>query len=257
MSIENPDVLLKLIFSHLLADFILQPASWVAHKEKYIYTSPIMYLHALLHAALAWLLVGEGGFWPLALVIGVSHLAIDITKAGLQKEYPRQHKRWFLLDQLLHFIILLYVWMWYNWGALRFDLLPFSLSWVKLTAYLFVSRPASVIMKIAISHWKIQADVGAQSGRYETTVTEEASGLSRAGAWIGVLERLLVLTFVITGHWEAVGFLLAAKSVFRFGDLRNSKEVYMTEYILIGTLLSFGLAILTGLLVNYLLALTG
>lgn len=253
MSIENPEVLLKLIFSHLLADFVLQPASWVAHKEKYIYTSPIMYLHAILHGALAWLLVGQGSFWPFALVISASHLAIDITKAGLQKEYPRQHKRWFLLDQLLHFIILLYVWMWYNWGALRFDLLPFSLSWVKLTAYLFVTRPASVIMKIGISHWKIQADAVVQPGRHEAMATEDAGGLSRAGAWIGVLERLLVLTFVITQHWEAVGFLLAAKSVFRFGDLRNSKEVHMTEYILIGTLLSFGLAILTGILANYLL----
>ena len=28
---------------------------------------------------------------------------------------------------------------------------------------------------------------------------------------------LFVFVFVITNHWEAIGFLLAAKSVFRFG----------------------------------------
>jgi hypothetical protein len=59
--------------------------------------------------------------------------------------------------------------------------------------------------------------------------------------------------FVITGKWEAIGFLLAAKSVFRFGDLRKSKDRKLTEYILIGTLISFGISILTGLAVVWLL----
>ena len=77
--------------------------------------------------------------------------------------------------------------------------------------------------------------------------------LNNAGKYIGMLERLFVFTFVITGNWEAIGFLLAAKSVFRFGDLKESKDRKLTEYILIGTLLSFGLAIATGLLINELL----
>jgi hypothetical protein len=54
---------------------------------------------------------------------------------------------------------------------------------------------------------------------------------------------------VILGRWEAIGFLLAAKSVFRFGDLKESKDRKLTEYILIGTLLSFGVAILIGIIV--------
>jgi len=53
----------------------------------------------------------------------------------------------------------------------------------------------------------------------------------------------------VTGHWEAIGFLIAAKSVFRFGDLKESKERKLTEYILIGTLLSFGIAMITGIIV--------
>lgn len=64
-----------------------------------------------------------------------------------------------------------------------------------------------------------------------------------------MLERLFVFIFVITSNWEGIGFLLAAKSVFRFGDLKESKDRKLTEYILIGTLLSFGIAIATGMLV--------
>jgi hypothetical protein len=51
---------------------------------------------------------------------------------------------------------------------------------------------------------------------------------------------------VIIGKWEGIGFLLAAKSIFRFGDLKEAKDRKLTEYILIGTLLSFGVAIMVG-----------
>jgi hypothetical protein len=73
--------------------------------------------------------------------------------------------------------------------------------------------------------------------------------LPNAGKYIGILERLLVFTFVVLGHWEAIGFLVAAKSVFRFGDLKESGNRKLTEYILIGTLLSFGIAVVAGIVV--------
>lgn len=77
---------------------------------------------------------------------------------------------------------------------------------------------------------------------------EGNESLKDAGMYIGILERILVFVFVILDHWEAVGFLITAKSVFRFGDLKESKERKLTEYILIGTLISFGIAILVGIL---------
>src|SRR5690606_6388851 len=78
--------------------------------------------------------------------------------------------------------------------------------------------------------------------------------LENAGNYIGILERLFVFSFIITGHFEAFGFLLAAKSIFRFGDLKAAKDRKLTEYVLIGTLLSFGIALLIGLLVQFSLA---
>lgn len=69
----------------------------------------------------------------------------------------------------------------------------------------------------------------------------------------GILERMFVFGFVISGYQEGIGFLLATKSVFRFGDLNEAKDRNLTEYVLIGTLISFSLAILVGVAFNTLI----
>ena len=72
-------------------------------------------------------------------------------------------------------------------------------------------------------------------------------GLDRAGLWIGRLERTLILTFVLVWRFEAIGLLIAAKSILRFGDASSPGRRKETEYILIGTLVSFALAVGVGL----------
>ena len=98
---------------------------------------------------------------------------------------------------------------------------------------------ASIVIGILTSKW----DLNTIKGNDQT--------LTDAGKYIGILERLFVFLFIITGHWDGIGFLLAAKSVFRFGDLSNANDRKLTEYILIGTLLSFAIASLIGLSYNY------
>jgi hypothetical protein len=85
--------------------------------------------------------------------------------------------------------------------------------------------------------------IEARSNIYNTTTNNIGLGNDNAGKIIGMLERLFIFGFVVSNFWEGIGFLLAAKSIFRFGDLKENKEIKQTEYILIGTLLSFGLAI--------------
>jgi hypothetical protein len=60
-----------------------------------------------------------------------------------------------------------------------------------------------------------------------------------------------LFSFVLINFGKESAFLLAAKSIFRFGDLKESKDVKLTEYILIGTLLSFGLGILCAMVYKY------
>ena len=49
----------------------------------------------------------------------------------------------------------------------------------------------------------------------------------------------------IPDRYEALGLLIAAKSIIRFGD----KETAKTEYVLAGTLLSILIAVLAGMMV--------
>lgn len=61
---------------------------------------------------------------------------------------------------------------------------------------------------------------------------KEKRGLEKAGLWIGSLERFLTYSFMLGGYMEAIGFLLAAKSIFRFGEIRDPRNREETEYIL-------------------------
>jgi hypothetical protein len=60
------------------------------------------------------------------------------------------------------------------------------------------------------------------------------------------MERLMIAFFIQIDFLEGIGFLLAAKSIFRFGDLTNAKNTKFTEYVLVGTLASFLIAIIIG-----------
>lgn len=80
--------------------------------------------------------------------------------------------------------------------------------------------------------------------RFQLSTLEDEQGLQRAGFHIGLLERLLVVGFVWLDLPAGVGFLLAAKSIFRFGDLQRAQSRALTEYVLTGTLLSIGGAFL-------------
>lgn len=78
-------------------------------------------------------------------------------------------------------------------------------------------------------------------------------GLKDAGRTIGIIERSLILTFILMSQYQAIGFLIAAKSVFRFGDLIDTSQRKRTEYILIGTLISFTFSILLGISTQFLI----
>ncbi|MFA5057938.1 MAG: hypothetical protein WC485_07475 [Opitutaceae bacterium] len=69
------------------------------------------------------------------------------------------------------------------------------------------------------------------------------------GRAIGFLERALIYFFVLGGHYDAVGFVLVAKA---FAHIRHREDRISSEYVMIGTLMSAGLAIAVGELVNHL-----
>ena len=228
-------ILVKLILAHLLGDFLLQPDQWVKEKEEKKLRSFKLYVHAFIHGGLAMLLVWDIYFWGPALVIMLTHGLIDGLKLVIQKENNK--RQWFFIDQLLHLLIIIIIWYYWQDIPITLGSLVSEQRLIYLTAIVAITIPASVGIKIFISKWA------------PDTRDPENESLQNAGKYIGIFERLFVLAFVLTGHWEAIGFLIAAKSVFRFGDLKDSKDRKLTEYILIGTLLSFGIALVIGIIV--------
>ena len=126
-----------------------------------------------------------------------------------------------------------YIWQWNEATEILGTLFSSTKYWAILTAYLLILKPTSLLLALFTRQWR--------EPNMNTT------SLQNAGQWIGYLERFLILTFILAGYTEAIGFLLAAKSIFRFGELSKGLEIKNTEYVLIGTLASFTIAIFVGL----------
>lgn len=93
----------------------------------------------------------------------------------------------------------------------------------------------------------------------------QSPGLDRAGKVIGQLERTIILVFLLGGSLEGIAFLVVAKSIYRFGDLKKGSEkngdsnegeatFSISEYIILGSLLSYTSAILGGIVINLVLS---
>ncbi len=231
-------IFFNLILAHLLGDFILQPNSWVADKEKKKGRSIYLFLHVLIHIALTMLFLWDFNLWWIALIVGVSHLLIDVTKLSFQT--AKTKRIWFFIDQIAHILVIVALSLFYfPYFKLEDFFNDDSLKIV--TAIVFLTVPSSIFIKTIISIW---TPITIDHSKIQT------ESLVNAGKYIGILERLLVFVFILVNHWEGVGFMIAAKSVFRFSDLAEAKQRKLTEYVLIGTLLSFGIAVLVGILIR-------
>ncbi|MBR9792344.1 MAG: DUF3307 domain-containing protein [Gammaproteobacteria bacterium] len=242
-------LLVLLIAGHVIADFYLQPSHWIAQRTQRHFSAPCLYWHGGVHGLIAVLILALlTDLHPLkvasyALLIGGSHIVID----GL-KSYAGSSMKAFLADQLAHIVIIgLVVLLVWQPGQATVN------AWLKqllhyktlaiMTGYLLVLRPVSIIIRQILAPWSNAIEADKPDEESETT-------LQAAGQGIGYLERVLVLTFILLNQFAAIGFLLAAKSVFRFGDLRHSEDKKLTEYVMLGTLTSFALTIAVGLLVS-------
>ncbi|MGY0583999.1 MAG: DUF3307 domain-containing protein [Paraglaciecola chathamensis] len=233
---------LLMIVAHVLGDFYLQRNQWVACRNTHHYASWGLCKHVLSHLVLLVIAVWLAGdlsakAWIAIVLIGFSHLLIDIWKS-----YQADKLIYFLLDQLFHVLIIALA-AWVLSGAdieqIKNQLL--SLLTVKYLAigcaYVIACRPVSIAISIALDQYTVQ-------------LKDKQTGLASAGRWIGYLERCLIISFVLIGQFAGVGFLLAAKTIFRFGDLTKEKDMKLTEYMMLGTLLSFSCALILGWWVN-------
>lgn len=252
-------VALKLILAHLIGDFGLQFKKWVDHKREHRLKSGYLYLHVGIHTLVTLILLwpeisADRFFLWIPAIILLTHFAIDAgklvlrksTSTGISEKDTTREQILFFIDQLLHLLVIFGIWLWVDGEALtQVSGLLNQQNLLLLLCLFFLTQPVAITIKILIAGW------------LPTNESKQNKTLANAGRYIGILERLFVFGFVVSGNWSGIGFLLAAKSVFRFGDLKEKEGIKLTEYILIGTLLSFGIAMLVSVLYLKLRTLAG
>ena len=75
-----------------------------------------------------------------------------------------------------------------------------------------------------------------------------SGGTDGAGRWIGILERLLIFLLVLGDEAGAAALVVAAKAILRFPEISGDEPHLGAEYVLIGSLSSWLLAIAGGLI---------
>jgi len=239
--------LLLLLIAHVLADFYFQPKKWVESRNELHFLSYSLYFHVLVHGAIIFLItyIYTQNFcisMQSSIFILITHYIIDLAKS-----YLPQTVSYFIADQVLHIIALFIVWL----SISSKDFLAVTMKIIDLIdykvlivafAYLIIWKPVSIFVSMVLKKWDL-----------EDPQSDNQESLPSAGDAIGRIERVLILTFILCNQLSGIGFLLAAKSVFRFGDLTKNKEKKLTEYVMLGTLTSVAVTIIVGLIMGHLI----
>ncbi len=240
---------LILLTAHLVGDFVLQNDYMVERKDTNLL---VLLLHVILVTAMTALFLGTLP-WPILAVVFCSHFAMDYIK-------PRMTQRcWskigtFTIDQCVHLSVLILLaafvpnaaddgfWMQsLNDTGKEWYMLGLTFTCGVIVAVSVGGHVIALITSSLIEQVKDEGDL-------QSTQKGELDGLENGGRYIGWLERALVMLIIMMGQPSGVGFLVAAKSILRFGDIKDGHQRRVAEYVIIGTFLSFGWAMLTAVL---------
>lgn len=235
-------IFLKLLTVHFVADFFFQTEQFCLKKSNLCTMAGWFYqvLHAFVHSVLSYLVLMDWCNWVIPVLVFVSHFVIDVIKSMINVDVFAKTSiqrsnidcSIFILDQIFHIVVL---WLLSQYCICQIGLFFGQLQdisvWCYIVAYIVVLNPTSIFICKFVQRW-------------QDDILQKNTSLIDAGMWIGYAERVLALTFVLLKQYEALGFLIAAKSLLRFQET----DTKQTEYVLIGTLFSFGVAVLLGLL---------
>lgn len=208
-----------LLLAHVAADFLFQTNTMVARKRE-----PLMlFLHGIIVLATAQIALGRVDAWEPFALAG-AHVIIDAIKVYA---LPNRLAS-FLSDQTAHLATLLVVATYAPdlfAGGLWADLQWLPAAMFLASGFFIATIAGGHAVAFLVQRWSSDLDV--------------TESLPNAGRWIGLLERGIIFLLIVAGQPAGIGFLIAAKSVLRF-DAERKQNV--TEYVIIGTLASFGWA---------------
>ncbi|MGI9526623.1 MAG: DUF3307 domain-containing protein [Weeksellaceae bacterium] len=236
-------ILIQLFLAHVIADFILQPNHWVEQKKQKLIKSPYFWLHIGIVTFLSYLFVGDWDDWMIPLTIFVTHGIIDFTKLRLDRLKIVGSMTLFSLDQIAHLLVIIAIWLYTQQNVGDFSLNISSeniqIMWIMTTAIITLTTPIGIVIGKFVEPF-----------RKKVAPTDS---LKNAGKYIGIFERLLIFIFILLNQYSAIGFLLASKSILRISKDSDKNARKKTEYVLVGTLISFFSAIVISLITKYLI----
>ncbi len=214
-----------------------------------------------------WLLVGTAAFINLRLTIGYALAAgvYAVLESAGGRKTPREAARTslerFVIKQTLMGVLMYAAWQfalpmenvaWYSILENRVLAHPFAL-WISqrwaaillmISAYAFVIDGGTSIVRGILDKFPGLYRRAMLSQQTDSSSSDENEN---SGEWIGILERVITLTLVLTGNFTAIAFVLTAKSIARFKELENKD---FSEYYLLGTMGSVIAAVAAGMAVK-------
>lgn len=226
---QDGNLLIRLLIAHFAADFIFQTNKMVEKKKWF---SIHMWWHILVVAGITFLFSFS---WILTLIISISHWITDSLKVQLTVKKSKTAFKGFIVDQLIHILIIMAIWSVFT---NKYQILP------ELIYNLFTNHNVSILVfAYIIVIWPVGYLIGFMLEPYRP----KGLGTDNTGKMIGIFERIIILSLVLLAQYEAIGFLITGKSIIRFPGRDESRN---SEYVLLGTLVSYALAIIIGLVVN-------
>lgn len=250
MSDLAKQLVISLFAAHVVGEFILQSEEDVARKANI----RVLLIHSAKVALLSYLSIGLWKTWEIPVVIFLFHSIIDFIKGKMS----RKDLNVLSIDQLAHISVIFAIsvvitsidrvsWVPFwetQFGSAYYHLLVIT-SGVIVTVF-----AGAIIVGFAVEPFldQLKSTVQSFSASGGKLNSISSRGFENGGKVIGQLERALIFVLVLVDQPTAIGFLIAAKSIFRFGEIRERANRMEAEYIIIGTFMSF----LFGMIMSYL-----
>ena len=241
---------LAIYLAHLLTDFVFQTHRLVEQRRRgklFAY-----FLHGLTHylsamILLSFFLPGSGQSLRthgVILALTLVHVFIDLAHMRLtQKTILNDGAVAYIADQLLHFLsVALAAWL-LSPGPPVADVAAL-LDKGRAIPSKFLFIPTIYVGVIFGGGYLIRALTRPLAKSISLEQPEKGGEpMQNAGLYIGWLERFLLLTALLLQSPGTAGLILAAKAIARYPEFKSE---HFAEYFLIGTLLSFSIAVLGG-----------
>ena len=220
-----------------LLGYLIFHAQWLIRRQRRIW--PLV-AHAASVTLVSYLLLGTF-HWQILLAIFLTHLGMDAVKAY----FPSDSAAPLLIDLFVQLAVVLAL-------ACLFPSAANGGWWVTglkpdLSRWYFASLTiiSGIILCVPVGGNLIARLVSRFAAEL---LNNDIVGLKRGGQYIGWLERFLVMLLLLMEQPNGIGFLIAAKSILRFGEIKDPSQRKVAEYIIIGTFLSFGWALLVSVM---------